>query len=168
VDNLKGASCVVAREVDGQPVFLELDPALQQVSSGISTSWFWATGHAPRLPDDIGAQPAGRTFPGPGGSKFGLVLLPGQSDGTMRSAGGVQALPAGMTMNDTASGMHATVSVDFEVVISGRIVLELPGGESRTLGPGDSVVLAGVAHRWYNPFDEPCVYAAFILGAEPS
>jgi hypothetical protein len=168
VDQLERASCVVAREVDGRAAFEELDATVQQVSSGISTSWFWTTGHPPRLPADIGAQPAGRVFPGPGGSKFGLVSLPAKSDGTMQSAGGPQALSAGMTMNDSSSGMHATVSVDFEVVVSGRIVLELPGGESRTLGPGDSVVLAGVVHRWYNPFDTPCVYAAFILGAEAS
>jgi mannose-6-phosphate isomerase-like protein (cupin superfamily) len=168
MNNREQGSCVVAREVGGRAVFEQLDTKVQQASGGISTSWFWTTDHAPRLPADIGAQPAGRTFPGPGGSKFGLVSLPAGSDGTMPAAGGPQALSPGMVMNDASSGMHATVSIDFEIVVSGRIVLELPGGESRTLGPGDSVVLAGVAHRWYNPFGEPCVYAAFILGAEAS
>ena len=168
MDNLEQASCIVAREVDGRPVFQELDGNIQQVSSGISTSWFWTTAHTPRLPSDVGAQPAGRTFPGPGGSKFGLVSLPAHSDGTMPAARGPQAISSGMIMNDSSSGMHATVSVDFEIVVSGRIVLELPGGESRVLGPGDSVVLAGVTHRWHNPFDEACVYAAIILGAEVS
>jgi hypothetical protein len=168
MDNLEQASCVVAREVDGRPVFIELDGQVQQVASGISTSWFWTTAGTPRLPGDIGRQPAGRTFPGPGGSKFGLVSLPAHSDGTMPAAGGAQPVSAGMTMNDASPGMHATVSVDFEIIVSGRIVLELPGGQSRVLGPGDSVVLAGVAHRWYNPFDEDCVYAAFIVGAEAS
>jgi mannose-6-phosphate isomerase-like protein (cupin superfamily) len=167
MDNLEQASCVVAREIDGRPAFVDLHGEVQRVSSGISTSWFWTTAQAPRLPGDIGAQPAGRTFPGPGASKFGLVSLPAHSDGTM-AAGRAQAISAGMTMKDASSGMHATDSVDFEVVVSGRIVLELPGGESRVLGPGDSVVLAGVAHRWHNPFEEPCVYAAFILGAEAS
>jgi len=166
MDNLEQAACVVARDVDGRPAFIELDHQVQRVASGISASWFWTTDQAPRLPADIGQQPAGRTFPGPGGSKFGLVSLPAHSDGTMAGAGSAQPVSAGMTMNDASSGMHATRSVDFEIIVSGRIVLELPGGASRVLGPGDSVVLAGVAHRWYNPFDEACVYAAFILGAE--
>jgi quercetin dioxygenase-like cupin family protein len=146
VENLEQASCIVAREVDGRPTVLELDGKVAQSSGGISTTWFWTTDGAPALPDGIGVQPAGPTFPGPGGSKFGLVSLPAHH----------------------VTGMHATASVDFEIVVSGRIVLELPEGEPRVLGPGDSVVLAGVAHRWRNPFDEACVYAAFIVGADPS
>lgn len=146
MDNVEQGSCVVAREVNGRPAFIELDGHARQAVGGISTSWFWAAIGTPRLPGDIGLPPVSPTFPGPGGSKFGLISLPARCE----------------------TGLHATVSVDFEVIVSGQVVLELPGDQSRVLGPGDSVVLAGVTHRWRNSFDEACVWAAFIVGAEAS
>jgi mannose-6-phosphate isomerase-like protein (cupin superfamily) len=45
-------------------------------------------------------------------------------------------------------GMHATHSVDYIVIISGRICLEVDGGESVELGPGDLVVQNGARHAW--------------------
>ncbi|MCW2495310.1 cupin domain-containing protein [Jatrophihabitans sp.] len=160
---LERLSCVVAREVEGHVRFVDVVPEIRSVSNGFATSWLWALDSVPILPEAIGGQPEGARFPGPGGIKFGLVLLPARSDGDL--TGGDQASAANMTITDAALGMHATDSLDLEIVISGRVVLELPDGDSRVLGPGESVVLAGVPHRWHNPFDEPCVYAAAILGA---
>jgi EutQ-like cupin domain len=42
-------------------------------------------------------------------------------------------------------GMHTTVTIDFEYVLSGRVVLELDDGATVELGPGDTVVQNGTA-----------------------
>jgi mannose-6-phosphate isomerase-like protein (cupin superfamily) len=62
-------------------------------------------------------------------------------------------------------GMHTTASIDYEFVVSGRVVLELDDGVTRELGPGDVVVQNGTRHAWRNPYDEPCVLVVVLIGA---
>jgi quercetin dioxygenase-like cupin family protein len=62
-------------------------------------------------------------------------------------------------------GMHTTVTIDFEYVISGRVVLELDDGATVELGPGDTVVQNGTRHAWRNPFDEPVTLLVVLVGA---
>ncbi len=63
-------------------------------------------------------------------------------------------------------GMHTTDTVDFEVVLSGEITLELDDGAEVTLKPGDTVVQNGTRHAWHNRGDVPVVIAAVIIGAQ--
>ncbi|KAK7995491.1 hypothetical protein PG990_014264 [Apiospora arundinis] len=46
---------------------------------------------------------------------------------------------------------HRTRTIDFGVVIDGEVLLELDGGEKRTLKKGDVVVQRGTNHAWSNP-----------------
>jgi len=62
-------------------------------------------------------------------------------------------------------GMHTTLTVDFEVVLSGEIVLELDDGAEVTLKTGDTVVQNGTRHAWHNRGDVPAVIAVGIIGA---
>ena len=43
---------------------------------------------------------------------------------------------------------HTTPTIDVDVVLSGRVRLDLPEGVSTELGPGDVVVQRGTNHRW--------------------
>ena len=43
---------------------------------------------------------------------------------------------------------HATATIDVDVIVSGRVRLDLPGDRSTELGPGDVVVQRGTNHRW--------------------
>jgi mannose-6-phosphate isomerase-like protein (cupin superfamily) len=61
-------------------------------------------------------------------------------------------------------GMHAHATIDFVVVVSGRVRLVLEDGEA-DLDPGDTVVQRGTWHAWRNLRDEPCVIAGAILAA---
>ena len=63
-------------------------------------------------------------------------------------------------------GMHTTATIDYEFVVSGRVVLELDDGASLELGPGDTVIQNGTRHAWRNPFDEPCVLVVVLVGAQ--
>jgi mannose-6-phosphate isomerase-like protein (cupin superfamily) len=62
--------------------------------------------------------------------------------------------------------MHATDTIDYLVILSGRVTLVLEEGEA-DLGPGDFVVDRGVMHGWRNPHGERCVAVAVNLPAHP-
>lgn len=64
------------------------------------------------------------------------------------------------------AGMHATDTIDYLVILSGRVTLVTENGEA-DLGPGDFVVDRGVVHGWRNDHDEPCVAVAVNLPAHP-
>ena len=80
-----------------------------------------------------------------------------------------EKLPGMMAhMEPDDPGMHTTDTTDFEIVLSGRIVLELDDGAEVELEAGDTVVQNGTRHRWRNPFDEPAVLGLFMVGAHRS
>lgn len=60
--------------------------------------------------------------------------------------------------------MHRTLSLDYAVVLSGQIVLQLDGGEEKTLQAGEILVQQGVNHLWCNRGDVPC-RVLFVLTA---
>ncbi len=61
------------------------------------------------------------------------------------------------------AGWHRTRSIDVDVVLAGRLGLDLAGGDSVELGPGDAVVQRGTDHRWRVIGDEPVQFAAVML-----
>lgn len=63
------------------------------------------------------------------------------------------------------SGMHTTESVDYGVVISGEITLELDDGATVELKQGDCVVQNGTRHAWRNRSAKPCIMAFVLVGA---
>jgi hypothetical protein len=144
----------------GDADFLEVGPAAEFDFPGISAgAFYWAVdgGHSA---SNIGAPPDRVALAGPNGSTFGVSSFPAHSSGTV-SADEVDSMTV---TGDGDDGMHASDTIDYEVVISGKVDLELPGGKSRTLTPGDLLVMAGVAHAWKNPYDEPCVYIVVTVG----
>lgn len=66
----------------------------------------------------------------------------------------------------TKEFMHVTDTIDYLVILSGRVTLVLEEGEV-DLGPGDFVVDRGVMHGWRNPNDEVCVAAVITMPAHP-
>ncbi len=63
-------------------------------------------------------------------------------------------------------GMHTTDTVDFDVVLSGEVYLELDNGAEAHLKAGDCVVQNGTRHAWHNRSSEKCVIAVALIGAE--
>jgi len=62
-------------------------------------------------------------------------------------------------------GMHTTDTVDYDVVLSGEVWLELDDGAEVHLKPGDCVVQNGTRHAWHNKTDQPCTLAVVLVGA---
>jgi quercetin dioxygenase-like cupin family protein len=62
---------------------------------------------------------------------------------------------------------HRTDSIDYAVVISGRIEMELDDGVLVKLKAGDVLVQRGTIHNWINRSDEPCVIVFVLISAKP-
>jgi mannose-6-phosphate isomerase-like protein (cupin superfamily) len=61
---------------------------------------------------------------------------------------------------------HRTESVDYAIVMSGEIVMEIDGA-SVHLHAGDVLVQRGTIHNWTNPGKEPCIIAFVLVAAKP-
>jgi quercetin dioxygenase-like cupin family protein len=62
---------------------------------------------------------------------------------------------------------HRTDSIDYAVVISGTIDMELDDGVVVTLKAGDVLVQRGTIHNWVNRSNEVCVIAFVLVSAKP-
>jgi quercetin dioxygenase-like cupin family protein len=61
---------------------------------------------------------------------------------------------------------HRTDSIDYAVVMSGEIDMELDIGTVH-LKAGDVLVQRGTIHNWVNKGSEPCVIAFTLISAKP-
>ena len=126
----------------------------------ISGAWYWETKRVPELPRYAGEPATDFVFPTPGGTLVGIFEWAPNSAGKF-SAESVGALDSDDHGDDPE--MHRTDTVDYEMIISGKMDVELPGGDVTTLGPGDLIIMGGAAHAWKNHYDEPCRYLAVVL-----
>lgn len=60
-------------------------------------------------------------------------------------------------------GWHTTATIDIDVILAGRLALELPGATRTELAAGDVVVQRGTEHRWLPIGDEPVRMAAVMV-----
>lgn len=130
----------------------------------------------PQTYPDAGTPPQGPAyFPDVGGFRFGLFTIPPEQESDypedMEAAMSevetkLPGLMGHMEVDDP--GMHTTDTTDFEIVLSGTVILELDDGAEVTLSPGDTVVQNGTRHRWRNPGTEPAVMGVAIVGAQRS
>lgn len=61
---------------------------------------------------------------------------------------------------------HRTESLDYAVVLSGEIDMELEGSVVH-LRAGDVLVQRGTVHNWVNRGKQPCVIAFVLVAAKP-
>jgi mannose-6-phosphate isomerase-like protein (cupin superfamily) len=61
---------------------------------------------------------------------------------------------------------HRTESIDYAVVMSGEIDMEIDGA-SVHLRQGDALVQRGTIHNWVNRGREPCIIAFVLVAARP-
>ena len=66
-----------------------------------------------------------------------------------------------------AANMHRTDSIDYMIVLSGEMDMELDDGVVVHLTPGTLLVQRGTAHRWINQGTEPCVLVFIMIGSKP-
>ena len=63
--------------------------------------------------------------------------------------------------------MHRTDSIDYAIIMSGEIDMELDDGKMVHLQQGDVLVQRGTIHNWLNRGTEPCIIAFILIDAKP-
>ncbi len=169
-----GRSVFVSR--DGLPDGIGLDslPEMQQIE-------LWATGQDPEVPCEPGEPPQlGKSFfPASGETRFRFTVFPPAeviinavrtgTDPAVIHEEMLEKWPdIGDSMEPDHPGMHTTDTVDYGIVISGKISLELDDGETVDLQPGDCVVQNGTRHAWRNHGPDRCVMAFVMFGVKRS
>jgi quercetin dioxygenase-like cupin family protein len=89
----------------------------------------------------------------PSGKKIGTTI----SDGTVFR---IVSFGPGVAPRN-----HRTDSIDYAVVMSGEIDMELDAGKVH-LKTGDVLVQRGTIHNWVNTGSEPCVIAFTLVSAK--
>lgn len=134
---------VTTHDADGLSVVRSDDVLTPSVidSGDAAFQLVWAT---PTVPVDLnldadGPAPAGKTLTG--GSVIRIVdMLPGK-----------------------CSPLHRSYSIDYGIVLSGSLELELDGGAVVALSAGDVVVQRATNHLWRNPSQDAVCRIAFVL-----
>jgi len=173
---------VTAVDADGKSVFAEdapVKPVESAMMPGLRFYELWGTAGAIDPPTP--PTRAGQTFfPGPGETRFGLLTIePTPRDAPPAPEPDEQATAAGMEeierllpglvdhMEPDAPGMHTTRTIDYDIVVSGTLTLELDDGAEVELPAGSAIVQNGTRHAWHNYGTEPAVLAYVLIGALP-
>lgn len=171
---------VVTGEKDGKSVFLSDGPVANTHNyaavPGFQTTLAWATMQDIASLPHNGKDPVvsiRSMVPDPHGTRLMVVQFPPDSvmtssDFDPAAAGAEYAahLPGLAEAFDTdGSGMHQTLSVDYDIIVSGELWLELDDGEIRHLKAGDIVIQNGTRHAWRNRGTVPAVMVAVLIGA---
>ncbi|MFC6308125.1 cupin domain-containing protein [Paraburkholderia dipogonis] len=142
---------------------------------GHAFAQIWTTPLSPVLPAGNADPTEGQIglLPPAGGTSLLIVTFP--PDRTM-STPGFDPVAAGeecvarmpdlaRTFEPEYPGMHRTDTVDYAIVLSGEIWLEVDDGNETLLCPNDVVVQQGTRHAWRNKSDTPSTVAFFMVGA---
>ena len=90
-----------------------------------------------------------------------------ETDGRERDAGttlkGGSVIRIVDMLPNASSPMHRTSSIDYGIVISGKIELELDNQVFKTIETGGIIVQRGTIHKWRNPSSEEICRIVFVL-----
>ena len=135
---------VTGHDAEGKAVFRSVDTLTPQpIPSGDANfATIWSTAEVPvDLNDEIDGRERTVGLTLEGGSVIRLVdMLPGGE-----------------------SPMHRTNSIDYGIVLSGAVELELDDGVVETCHAGDIIVQRGTIHLWRNPSDTEICRIVFAL-----
>jgi mannose-6-phosphate isomerase-like protein (cupin superfamily) len=171
---------VTAHDPNGKSILVsegEPPKRVRIAGGGLEITEVWGTEDVPKLPSahDDPTLARHQYFPGPGGTRFVIVRFPPATGAQVPKAVADPAAAAkqffdqfpglGELMDPEHSGMHASPTVDYLVVLSGEVELEVDDGVTRRIRTGDCVVQNGTRHAWRNPGSVECVAVAVVVGA---
>jgi mannose-6-phosphate isomerase-like protein (cupin superfamily) len=152
----------------------DVEPITSELMPGYAAYRLWGRDERPTFPDDGSARHAEAYYPPREGSRFminfippGELVLPPDLDSAVAMAKLERQMPGAMaTMDPDDPGMHITDSIDYVLVASGEVTLELDDGEQTVLRAGDVVVQNGTRHAWRNHGTESCTIVGVAVGAD--
>src|SRR5215510_5943797 len=146
---MKVRRVVTGQDARGKAVFVSdelVDPITLSHSPGRAFHRLWGSDATPSLPATGTLMPQSRYFPPPGGFRFGFFTLPPDSaampiDAAAARKEVTEKLPGlAEVMEPDHPGMHTTDTVDFGVLLTGEVWLELDDGAEVHLKAGDTFV----------------------------
>jgi mannose-6-phosphate isomerase-like protein (cupin superfamily) len=151
----------------------EIEPVTVSLMPGLEFGLAWGADDTVTLPTDGTSADAPAYFPPERGFRFAFVTIPPEStpaappDDLAHAMAEVEEKLPGLLghIEPDHPGMHTTDTIDFDVVLSGEIWLELDDGAEVKLETGDCVVQNGTRHSWHNRSSQPCVLAVALVGA---
>jgi mannose-6-phosphate isomerase-like protein (cupin superfamily) len=157
---------VFVSDSDVPPITLAMVPGGEQYR-------IWGADETVQLPSDGSPPSATDFFPSQEGFRFGFFTVPpagvdppADLDMAAAVAEANEKMPGATAFMEADNpGMHTTDTIDFIVVLSGEISLELDDRQTVQLRTGDCVVQNGTRHAWRNTSSEPCFMAYAVIGA---
>ena len=133
---------VTGHDHDGKAMFAsdeQIDPLRLALMPGAEFHRLWGADQAPIFPDEGGSTAQPSYFPPVGGYRFGFFTVPpgtapapADLDFQAALAEMEEKLPGLLAyLEPDNPGMHTTDTIDFEVVLSGEVILELDDGPRR-------------------------------------
>ena len=151
------------------PLVIELDS-----SPGNEFFMIWGTDDVPQVPTD-GADPTpsmesfspARTARASSSIGSPPGWEPTAVEGTIGTAEEFANKMPGISesLESKDPMMHTTDTIDYGIVLSGEMWLELDDGMEAHLTVGDCIIQNGTRHAWRNRGSEPCVMAFVMVGA---
>jgi len=167
---------VTGHDKAGRSVFLQDGKATNikemQSMPGLALTDLWETTGAPASnegAEDAATRPV-RLEPPPGGTIVRIVEFP--PDSAWRDKADANAafnsIGAGHAKDKANADpmMHKTATVDYIIVLKGRIFAVMEDGE-KLLKRGDILIQRGTNHSWSVRGKKPCVVAAILVSAKP-
>lgn len=89
------------------------------------------------------------------------------TDGRIRETGttlkGGSVIRVVDMLPNASSPLHRTNSIDYGIIISGKIELELDNQVFKTIEAGEIIVQCGTIHKWRNPSSDEICRIIFVL-----
>ncbi|BFM18016.1 cupin domain-containing protein [Maricurvus nonylphenolicus] len=168
---------VTGHDETGHSIFIS-DDQIQanevRFMPGFQSFELWSTQANRQVPHQGSLPGVPSYFPSREGSVFRMISFPPQAGETPDMQASEDHLAELQTtlpgllehLELDAPGMHTTDSIDYGIVLTGEIYLELDNGQERLLKAGDCVVQNGTRHAWHNRSGEPTLMAFILLGAQ--
>lgn len=131
----------------------------------------WQAAGIPTLPLDEGdvekEYTVGMGMPEPGVIGLALASLPPDEEVFSKTRErGIDVSEIWRKYFGDEYGMHTTDNVDYDIILSGEIWMEVDDGVEVHLKPFDCVIQNGARHAWRNRGSVPCVMAGVMIGAK--
>jgi len=161
---------------DGASIFVSQDePATTYENTGIKWTEIWSSYPHDLLPIDPNSGPKREAvndsvFPSKGKTIFRVLefapnLIDPATLNETELAEMNKVLPGlASHMEPGNPGMHTTDSIDYGVILSGKIKMELDDGQTAELCPGDVWIQNGTRHAWR--VEEKCLMAVVLVGVD--
>lgn len=168
---------VTGHDAQGRAIIVSDEAAPRHITfetlTGLEFIELWGTSNIPQIPVAPGDPTKVITsfVPTPSGSRFRIVRFPSNQeiasiDPVAFHAEFQHKIPGLSDAHELDQpGMHTTTTIDYGIVLSGEIDLELDDQAEIHLKAGDCIVQNGTRHAWRNRGAEACTIAFIMIGA---